>query len=294
MQKTFFSLLGVMILNKCNLRCKGCTSFSDYENHNVYDTDVIIKGLEFWSTKIDVESINITGGEPFLHPDLEHIIRTIRKLWPNAMIDLITNGTYITKRPEILDLLHSLGHCALKFSQHQIDKPYTKQAENFILSRYDWEPCEFRSDWLQTNNRFYVFFSPEENFLSPVKGNYGQVKPHFNDPSKAFQVCCFGNGGILDKTSLYKCYPLALLKTMLTDFNQQDDPDWQQYLDYKPLTMDHTQEEFENFLKRLSGPESECSMCPSSAQSPGSMYKKRGQWSSPIIPINTNVVVKKP
>ena len=291
-QKPYFGLLGVLICAKCNLRCKGCTSFSDYENDEIYDTDEIIKGLEFWSKKLDIGSVNITGGEPFLHPDLEQIIKSIRRYWPSAMIDLTTNGTYITKRPEILDLLQSIGHCVVKFSQHQPNKPYTAKTKKFILEKYNWRTCTFRPEWLETDNQFYMYISSEENFLNPLKGNYGSIKPHLNNPDKAFDFCCYGHSLTLHKTSLYKCYPLAILKKMLTDFNQQHDPDWQPFLGYKSLDMDHTDQELASFVQRAAASEKECAMCPSAEESPASRHKKRGQWSKPIFPLNLQTSIK--
>jgi wyosine [tRNA(Phe)-imidazoG37] synthetase (radical SAM superfamily) len=41
---------------------------------------------------IAIENINILGGEPLLHPKLEQIIVSVKKIYPNANLGILTNG----------------------------------------------------------------------------------------------------------------------------------------------------------------------------------------------------------
>ncbi|MDD3453359.1 MAG: radical SAM protein [Bacilli bacterium] len=75
-------------LNKeCNLKCDYCIT-SDNENKQV-DYKLIIKYI----VSLNPKRIVISGGEPFLDPDLIKKLTIIRNLCPDTYISLSTNGT---------------------------------------------------------------------------------------------------------------------------------------------------------------------------------------------------------
>ena len=87
------------ITNHCNLNCLNCSSQCD-ENINKYFTSIelIEKILIHLKTnKIEFETIDITGGEPLLHPDIEIICQLIHYYFPNSYINIYTNGLIIEK-----------------------------------------------------------------------------------------------------------------------------------------------------------------------------------------------------
>lgn len=282
--KSSLNLLEIHLLSKCNLKCIGCTSFSDYELEDEYNLDDDLNFLSIWAKRINVNSIALAGGEPTMHPDIIKAIYVIRELFPFSMINLVTNGSYLIKNPKIIETLHKVKHSCLTISNHEPTKLYTKKVKEFVLGLYDWKPCEFREDWLETSNQFYLELRNSEPFIEVFKGTYDNIMPHNSNPDAAFDNCCFHDSINYFKGNLYKCSPLQNLKRMLSDWGQENNEFWQPYLKYNPLTPNCSDDELVNFISKINQSESYCSMCPSNNM-PTGKYIKRGQWKKIKIPI---------
>ncbi|MFH1610739.1 MAG: radical SAM protein, partial [Patescibacteria group bacterium] len=70
---------------KCNAKCKMCDIWQ-IKNHN--DMDV----SDFLKLPRELKYINISGGEPFLHPKIVEIIQNIKKVCPQSNIIFSSNG----------------------------------------------------------------------------------------------------------------------------------------------------------------------------------------------------------
>lgn len=82
----------IEITNKCNLYCKHCYNASGIQNDMYLDSHVIERIYqEFHNQKI--KHIALSGGEPFLHPDIINILTFSRKF--NIETQLVSNGVYI-------------------------------------------------------------------------------------------------------------------------------------------------------------------------------------------------------
>jgi len=83
------------ITNQCNLRCKICSIWKEKEKR-ILHLDQIKKVLESIHNPV---TVSLTGGEPFLHPQINQIYRYLFKLFLKKKvksIDISTNG-YSTK-----------------------------------------------------------------------------------------------------------------------------------------------------------------------------------------------------
>lgn len=97
-----FSSVSLIITTRCNLSCKYCYY---NKNSNVYNKNegflstMSISNFfsQYAGKKLDV--ISITGGEPFLHPEINKIIDLIMPYTKSIVI--LTNGTLLTEN-EIL------------------------------------------------------------------------------------------------------------------------------------------------------------------------------------------------
>jgi organic radical activating enzyme len=286
MSKINLNQLEIHISEICNLRCIGCTSFSDYKIDHDYESWKHNKKLiESWGEKLNISCIAIAGGEPLMHPEIIDAIIDLRSIFPNSMINLVTNGTYVAKKLAVVEALKNVGHSCLTISNHEPNKSYSHKVKKTVLDMFDWKQSDVRLDWLETDNRFYLELRSASSFISPLSGNYGSVKPHYSDPEKAFTNCCFHGSLNYYQGKLYKCSPLQYLHRVLDDWGQHDDQEWQQYLDYRPLSLDCSNEEMIEFFSHVDRPESYCSMCPSQDM-PDGKYTIRGQWKRPIIPIH--------
>ncbi len=85
------------LTDKCNLNCLHCGSRCDGHNNTFLPVWAVEKTLSEIASKYDPSSImvNITGGEPVLHPSLFEIIRTATRM--GFPVGMTTNGTLIDR-----------------------------------------------------------------------------------------------------------------------------------------------------------------------------------------------------
>lgn len=104
-------LAHIIPIRRCNLSCTYCNEFDDFSKPvPLEDMFRRIDRLGEMRTGI----VTISGGEPFLHPDLDEIIRRIRQ---NGMIaGIITNGYLLTA-----DRIQRLNRAGLEYLQISID-----------------------------------------------------------------------------------------------------------------------------------------------------------------------------
>ncbi len=69
----------------CNSRCRMCNIWQDKNPRS-------LKKEDFYNLSPDLRYINLSGGEPFLHPELPEIVRIINKVSPKAKIIISSNG----------------------------------------------------------------------------------------------------------------------------------------------------------------------------------------------------------
>src|SRR5271168_2766788 len=98
-------------IRRCNLACTYCNEFDDFSKPVA--TEEMFRRVDKLG-ELGTAVITISGGEPLLHPELDDIIRRIRK---NGMIaGLITNGYFLV--PERIQRLNRAG---LEWLQISID-----------------------------------------------------------------------------------------------------------------------------------------------------------------------------
>ncbi len=100
--KVNMTSLSFMITDKCNLKCSFCSKNALCNNNRYMDYNFIdetIRDALAWS---NIEIINLTGGEAFLHPQLEKILSIIDKYGLKTRIN--TNGMFFNdKNIKLLD-----------------------------------------------------------------------------------------------------------------------------------------------------------------------------------------------
>jgi len=95
--------LRISITDRCNLRCKYCMPAEgvDLKEHNeILSFEDIIKIVRV-GTKIGIEKVRITGGEPLVRLGIEELIRRLDKLKIKD-ISMTTNGVLLADKAEQL------------------------------------------------------------------------------------------------------------------------------------------------------------------------------------------------
>ncbi|RYZ89000.1 MAG: radical SAM protein [Proteobacteria bacterium] len=96
-----FLPIQIDITNSCNLRCAHCYH-SDHSNKGALDLDSwkqVLRQYQLLTTKLVFKpSIILCGGEPLLSPNLFPLLEHIERLFPEARISILTNGTIIKEK----------------------------------------------------------------------------------------------------------------------------------------------------------------------------------------------------
>ena len=81
----------IIPIRRCNLACAYCNEYDDASRP--VDTEVMLQRIDDLG-RLGTSIITISGGEPLLHPELDQLIRRIRR--HGAVAGLITNGYLLT------------------------------------------------------------------------------------------------------------------------------------------------------------------------------------------------------
>ena len=99
--KPFMPYLEYNVTDSCNLKCKGCTHFSNLLSDNEFADCLEFKSdIEKLSEKVYIGQLRLLGGEPLLHPDLSEFVSVARNCLPNSDIFIVSNGLLIPKVDE--------------------------------------------------------------------------------------------------------------------------------------------------------------------------------------------------
>ncbi|MBZ5572622.1 MAG: radical SAM protein [Acidobacteriia bacterium] len=104
-------LAHIIPVRRCNLSCTYCNEYDDFSKP--VPTEEMFRRVDKLG-ELGTAVITISGGEPLLHPELDEIIRRIRK--NGTIAGLITNGYFLV--PERIQRLNRAG---LEWLQISID-----------------------------------------------------------------------------------------------------------------------------------------------------------------------------
>lgn len=103
----------LVIIRKCNLSCTYCNEF-DKDSQPV--PLPLLKARAKKLKELGAFAINLTGGEPTMHPDLPELIHYCRYELKFLKTSIITNGFYLKK-----ELIEALNEAGLQDMQISID-----------------------------------------------------------------------------------------------------------------------------------------------------------------------------
>lgn len=142
--------LQIHLTEHCNLNCKGCTHFSPVAKESTIELSKLestyqklLPYLERWFCRLE-----LLGGEPLLHPQIEDILLLTRKYYPSFEIRLITNGLLILHMPDSFFRICSENRIIICISAYPVNIDYAaieRRFEEFgVLFRYygEYEDCK--------------------------------------------------------------------------------------------------------------------------------------------------------
>src|ERR1700693_2603568 len=104
-------LAHIIPIRRCNLACEYCNEYDDFSKP--VPTESMFQRIDKLG-ELGTSVITISGGEPLLHPELDEIIRRIRK--NGSIAGLITNGYLLTA-----ERIEKLNRSGLEWLQISID-----------------------------------------------------------------------------------------------------------------------------------------------------------------------------
>ncbi len=127
-------------MRRCNLACAYCNEYDDHSDP--VPTPIVLERVDHLA-RLGTAVVTISGGEPLLHPELEQVIRHIRR--HRMIAGMITNG-YLLSRKRIRSLNQAgLDHLQISVDNVQPDEVSMKSLK--VLDRklqYLAEEANFR------------------------------------------------------------------------------------------------------------------------------------------------------
>lgn len=94
------SFLETHLVDHCNLNCRGCSHFSPASAPRYADPSRMERDFERLAQLFGrVDVLRLMGGEPLLHPDVEHFLIAARSRLADSEISLGTNGLLLAAQP---------------------------------------------------------------------------------------------------------------------------------------------------------------------------------------------------
>ena len=100
---TTLGQLEIYIAEHCNLSCFSCHHFSQLAVPEFADLAVTERDLKRFSELSGgyIPIINLSGGEPLLHPQLPDFMRIAREFFPDSKIKILTNGLLLLAQKDL-------------------------------------------------------------------------------------------------------------------------------------------------------------------------------------------------
>src|ERR1700761_1258314 len=117
----------IVPMRRCNLACTYCNEYDD--NSKPVPIDEMLRRIDHLG-RLGTSVITISGGEPTLHPELDDIIKRIRKT--GAIAGMITNGYFLM--PDRIERLNKAG---LDHMQISIDNVMPDEVSKKSLKMID-------------------------------------------------------------------------------------------------------------------------------------------------------------
>jgi hypothetical protein len=273
--KHFFKKIEFYITNVCNLNCKHCNRFNNFNFTGWQRWSDHEATYEKWSEHIDIDHMVILGGEPLLNPDIIEWILGLNRVF-KRYVQILSNGTRINRVKGLYDALQINGNW-MGISWHnpntidEFDAEVRQFLKGDIVTLDKHHPDNrFTADmvWVDSNKVAIPLWLQYDFYESSIKtSGDGQFTLHDSDPLAAHSVCGFAmyKNYHFIRGKLYKCGPVALLP----EFDQQykfniSESDRHLLNSYRPLTVDDYPTYGNDFLTNIDQPLAQCKFCPSS------------------------------
>jgi organic radical activating enzyme len=183
--------LVVSVGQACNFRCKDCGNFAPFAPKDTlrYDMGTIIRDLDTIIKYARIELLQIQGGEPFLHPQLEELLVFVRKCRAISLCQIATNGTVL---PQVSPQSLTGEKFLVRISNYPVQRNASEQVEKWLIEH-------------SIRMRIYHFQAKTDKWYY-----LGKNCTDDTDVEKRFQTCAFHECITMENGYLGHCSRAAI------------------------------------------------------------------------------------
>jgi hypothetical protein len=241
--------LEIHVVHSCNLTCESCSHYSNQGHDGIVSLAEAEEWMRAWHHRVRPRTFSLLGGEPTIHPQLTDFVSLARSHWPEAKLQLVTNGFLLHRHPDLPRVLANDANACIALSIHHTAPEYRARLMPVMALLVDW-----------TRQGVRVECRPSHTSWTRRYKSFGATMQPFTDerPRQSWENCAAKFCMQLFQGKLWKCPPIAYLR--LQDAKYGLNTAWQPYLQYEPLSANCSDFELTEFLARED--ESVCRMCP--------------------------------
>jgi MoaA/NifB/PqqE/SkfB family radical SAM enzyme len=216
----------IVPIRRCNLSCAYCNEYDD--SSKPVPLAVMLSRIDRL-VELGTTVITISGGEPLLHPELDQIIRQIRR--GGSVATLITNGYLLT--PERIRRLNRAGLDHLQISVDNVDPDdVSKKSLKVLDKKLQWlaEHAEFQvniNSVLGTSERpqdsvVVAHRARELGFATTVgiiHDGSGQLRPSGDAEQQVYKEMVQSSGQSFSTFAYYNQFQKNLMRGLANDWS---------------------------------------------------------------------------
>jgi len=246
--------LEIHVVHSCNLLCEGCSHYSDQGHEGIVSLQEADDWMRVWDRRVRPARFSLLGGEPTIHPQLAEFVALSRRHWPDAQLQVVTNGFLLHRHPELPVVLAGDANASISVSIHHRGGAYREKLIPVMRLLHDWV----------RRYGIRVDYRPSHAFWTRRYNGSGAAMQPFDDhqPRRSWENCTAKFCHQLFQAQIWKCPAVAYLQ--LQDAKYGLGAAWQSYLRYEPLSPDCSDTQLEAFFSGEDEPC--CAMCPAEPQ----------------------------
>jgi organic radical activating enzyme len=256
------------ITNVCNLTCENCNRFNNHSFKGWQKWQDYQDIYAEWGKYISIDHLVIMGGECLLNPDIIQWATGLKRIWPDAGIELLSNGYHINRVPGLYQLLSSqMAWLGITVHNTDTQEQLFDEIRMFLKSPIieTQHSVDVRSFKDSNNIKITTGTNSEFTTSAVIPLTNDKFSLHQSDPVQAHGHCPFAQNKCyhMSHGKLYKCGPVALFP----EFDEQFDlelsaADKELLHSYQPLSMDNYHQYHGIFFQELHNPIPQCKFCP--------------------------------
>ena len=245
-----FRKLELHVAHGCNLACESCSHYSNHGHAGTVSVEEADRWMGLWSRRVSVDRFTLLGGEPTIHPQLPRFVGLVRRHWPQAQIEIVSNGFFLHRHPSLPSVLAADPDARLIISVHHDSEEYQARLKPVFALLEDWK----------RDHGVAVRIRPAARNWTRRYEGFGDAMLPFedSDPRASWEICPARHCKQLLDGRIWKCAPLAYLPMQKARYRLSGK--WDPYLAYKALDPGCPDAELVAFAAMED--EAACGMCP--------------------------------